>query len=113
MDISEHKIGNVTVLNVAGQAVLTSRPERLSEVIGDRLEAGDRLFVINLEDCRRMDSMGLGALVKSYHLVTDRKGVLKLANVPLPLRGVISVAKLTDVMDVFDSERAAINSFGS
>lgn len=113
MEINERKIGKVTVLEVKGQANLSTHPEKLSQLVSERLEAGDRLFVINLAECNRMDSMGLGELIKSYVSVTRKEGVLKLASVPLKLRGIISVAKLPEVLEIFDNDQAAINSFGA
>jgi anti-anti-sigma factor len=113
MEISEHKVGKVTVINVQGQAVLNAQPERLSQLLGDRLEAGARLFVVNLADCLRMDSTGLGELIKSHKLVDDSDGVLKLACVPLRLRGLMIATNLVQVVEIFDSEQAAINSFGA
>jgi len=112
MEIREHKIGRITILRVSGQATMTAEPQRLSAAVSDHLGEGDRLFIIDLSDCQRMDSMGLGEIVKTYRLVNEKEGVVKLASVPLPLRGTISAVKLAGVLEVYDSERAAVNSFG-
>ncbi|MCI0664015.1 MAG: STAS domain-containing protein, partial [Acidobacteria bacterium] len=85
MDISERKVGRITVVNVQGQAIINAQPERLSQLVGNHLKSGERLFVVNLSDCYRMDSTGLGELIKSQKLVSDYEGVLKLACVPLRL----------------------------
>src|SRR5215475_1035997 len=69
MEISDRKVGKITIIKVQGQAVIDQKPERLSQLTRDRLQAGDRLFVINLSSCSRMDSTGLGELVKSQKLV--------------------------------------------
>ena len=113
MEISEHKVGKITVLRIKGQAIISAHSEHLSQLVHERLEAGDRLFIANLAECRRMDSMGLAELVKSHVAVARKEGVLKLANVPLQLRGLLVVTKLTEVLEIFDSEQAAINSFGA
>jgi anti-anti-sigma factor len=113
MDLSERKVGRIRIVNVMGDAVINGKPERLSQVLRDHLQAGERLFVLNLADCQRMDSSGLGELIKSHKLVTDFEGVLKLAGVPLRLRGLIVVSNLTEILEIFDSEQGAINSFGA
>lgn len=113
MEINERQVGRITIIKIGGQAIINSRPERLSQLVRQRLEAGQRLFVLNLADCQRMDSTGLGELVKVYKLVTDCEGVLKLADVPLCLRGLVIVSNLVEVMEICDTERQAINSFGS
>jgi anti-anti-sigma factor len=113
MELSERKVGKVRIVNVLGDAVINGKPERLSQSIRDHLQAGERLFVLNLSDCQRMDSSGLGELIKSHKLVADFEGLLKLASVPLRLRGLIVVTNLTEVVEIFESEQAAINSFGA
>jgi anti-sigma B factor antagonist len=113
MEISERKIGKITTIKIQGQAIIDQKTERLSQLMRERLQAGDRLFVINLADCSRMDSTGLGELVKSQKLVADCEGVMKLAEVPLNLRGLFVVTNLTEVLEIFDKEQQAINSFGA
>jgi len=113
MQINESKIGRVTVIKVQGQAILNEKPEQLSQVTRNRLQAGDRLFVVNLSDCIRMDSTGLGELVKAHKLVSDCEGMLKLAKVPPVLRSLLSVTNLEQIVEIFESEQAAINSFGA
>jgi anti-anti-sigma factor len=113
MEITERKIGKITIIKIQGQAVLDQKPERLSQLARDRLQAGDRLFVLNLAGCSRMDSTALGELVKSQKLVADCEGVMKLAEVPSNLRGLFVVTNLTEVLEIFDREQQAINSFGA
>jgi len=113
MEISERKVGKITVVKIQGQAVIDRQTERLSQLVRERLQAGDRLFVANLADCSRMDSTGLGELVKSQRMVADCEGVLKLAEVPLNLRGLFIVTNLVEILEIFDKEQQAINSFGA
>lgn len=113
MEINERKVGKITVFKIHGQAVIDKQPERLSQLARERLQAGDRLFVVNLADCSRMDSTALGELVKSQRMIADCEGVIKLAEVPLNLRGLFIVTNLTQILEIFDREQQAINSFGA
>ncbi|MCG3160277.1 MAG: hypothetical protein JMDDDDMK_01346 [Acidobacteria bacterium] len=113
MEISERRIGRITTIKIEGQAVIDRQTERLSQLMRERLQAGDRLFVVNLADCSRMDSTGLGELVKSQRMVADCEGILKLAEVPPNLRGLLAVTNLTEMLEIFDKEQQAINSFGA
>jgi len=113
MEISDRKVGKITIIKIQGQAVLDQSPERLSQLGRERLQAGDRLFVINLAGCSRMDSTALGELVKLQKMVVDCEGVIKLAEVPLTLRGLFIVINLTQMLEIFDKEQQAINSFGA
>src|SRR5947207_15538756 len=100
MEINEHKIGRVTILKVTGERGLSARLKQLSHLLDARLAAGDRLFVINLAECPRLDSTGLGELIRAQQTVQDEGGVLKLADVPLRLRSIILVAQLADVLEM-------------
>ena len=113
MEISERKVGKITIIKIQGQAIIDQKTERLSQLVRERLQAGERLFVINLADCSRMDSTGLGELVKSHKLIADCEGVMKLAEVALHLRGLFVVTNLTEIMEIFNKEQQAINSFGA
>jgi anti-anti-sigma factor len=113
MEITEQKIGRITVIRIQGQSVIDQRPERLSQLVRDHLQDGDRLFVLNLAECVRMDSTGLGEVVRSQRLISDSEGVMKLAEVPLTLRGLFVVTNLIEILEIFDKERQAINSFGA
>ena len=112
MEIIERKVGRITIFKIRGQAMIETRPEQLSQLTRDHLQAGDRLFVINLSDCSRMDSTGLGELVRSHKLITDCEGAIKLAQVPPMLRSLLTVTNLEQIVEIFDSEQMAINSFG-
>ncbi len=113
MEISEHKVGKIMVIKIQGQAIISQQPERLSQLVRDRLQAGDRLFVVNLADCTRMDSTALGELVKSQRMIADCEGLIKLAEVPLSLRGLFIVTNLVEILEIFDKEQQAVNSFGA
>ena len=113
MQISLRKISAVNILSLSGELSAQRQPQALSEQVKALLEQGERLLLINLKDCTRIDSMGLGEIVKAYTLTETARGVLKLAEVPLRLRGLVIAANLTEVIEIYDTEREAINSFGN
>jgi anti-anti-sigma factor len=112
MELSERRVGKIRIIKLEGQAVINKSPQLLSQSVEGRLKEGERLFVVNLAECERMDSTGLGELIKSSTLVTKNEGLLKVSNVPLRLRGLMIASNLVQVLEFFDSEQEAINSFG-
>jgi anti-sigma B factor antagonist len=113
MQISIRKISSINILSLSGELSAQRQPEALSEQVKALLQQGERLLLINLKDCLRIDSMGLGEIVKVYSLVAAERGLLKLTEVPLRLRGLIVAANLTEVIEIYDTEREALNSFGN
>jgi anti-anti-sigma factor len=112
MEINERKVGRVRIIRVQGQATLNTNANILSKLVQERLEEGERLFVINLADCQRMDSSGLGELIKTHGEISKREGVLKLSDVPLRLRGLMITSNLVQILEILDTEQEAIISFG-
>ena len=111
MEISERRVGKVTVIEMKGDANIGASYEPFQQVVRERLSAGERQFVVNLAECAWIDSTGLGELIKSLVHVMRQGGELKLANVPHKVKGILSVTNLTQVFDIFDDEQAAISSF--
>lgn len=111
MEISERKAGQVTVIGIKGDANISARLDAFQQLVRQRIEAGERQFVVNLAECTWIDSSGLGELIKALIHAMRQGGALKLANVPHKVRGLLSVTNLTQVFEIFDDEQAAINSF--
>jgi anti-sigma B factor antagonist len=59
-----------------------------------------------------MDSGGLGELVRCSLIVQREKGAIKLVNLTSRITDLLTITKLLTVFDTFDSEQAAIGSFG-
>jgi len=113
MEISERKVGQVTEIGVKGRVNISAHPERLRQLIRERLSAGERQFVINFAECEWMDSTGLGELITSLVTTARHGGALKLANVPPSVRGILTISNLMQVFEIFESEQAAIDSFNA
>ncbi|NOT61586.1 MAG: STAS domain-containing protein [Acidobacteria bacterium] len=113
MQITQRKISGINILCISGEFSAQRQPQVLSETVKELVAQGERLLLINLKDCLRIDSMGLGEIVKAYSLIAAQQGALKLAEVPLRLRGLIVAANLIEVIEIYETEREAINSFGN
>jgi len=112
MEISERKSeSGVRMIEIKGQANISAHPERLPQLVRARLGAGERQFIVNLAECSWMDSTALGELITSLVAVARHGGKLKLASVPRPVQGILTVSNLLQVFEIFDDEQAAISSF--
>ena len=76
-----------------------------------RLES-DTKVLIDLSRVSRIDSTGLGVLMNCYCHAVKNAGVLKLLNPDAPVRRVLSMTKIDSVLQTFEDEAAAIESFG-
>jgi anti-sigma B factor antagonist len=111
MQISERKAGSVVVIDMKGEAKGRGQYDAFQRIVRDRMDAGQMAFVVNLSECIWIDSAGLGELIRSFAHVMRQGGSLKLACATEKVRNILNVTNLSQVIDVFDTEEAAIRSF--
>ena len=112
MSIEDRNIANVAVVRVHGDIVLNGSGAVLADRIRTLLEQNRRRIVLDLADVRYVDSGGLGALVEAFSAAKNRGGVVKLTGVTGRLNDLLVITKLLNVFDCFDTQEAAIESFG-
>ena len=111
MRISERRVGNVAVVDLAGKLTLTDGPGRVKDTITSLVLQGRKNIVLNLAEITYVDSSGLGELV-ACHLTAERGGsTIKLANAGYRMQDLLVLTKLLTVFESHRSEAAAIQSF--
>lgn len=113
MNISERKVGGVTVIDVSGKLVASEDPGRLKEKVTSLIFQDSKQIVINLGDVSYVDSSGLGELVACHGSALRGGGEVKLANTGKRIKDLLVMTRLLTVFDAHDSEDQAINSFGA
>ena len=100
--------GQAIAIDVVGELTVGGGHEVLLEIVCKQLEAGRRLFVINLSQCRRADSAGLGELVTCLITAARHDAILRLANIPQPMRGLMKMTNLLKAFEIFETEEEAM-----
>jgi anti-sigma B factor antagonist len=113
MTITERTINGVTVLDVDGQITLGPGADRLGDKVRSLLQQGSKQLIVNLSRVNYVDSAGLGELVQAHTTVARQGGALKLVGVAKRLKDLLVITKLATVFDSYDTEAAAISSFGA
>jgi anti-anti-sigma factor len=111
MVFSERKIGNVTVIDMKGEADTRGYYDEFRRLLQTRLAEGERSFVFNLAECSRLDSLGVGELIRAQLHVTRKDGKLKLACLPQKVKILLATTNLGQLFDSFEDEASAIKSF--
>lgn len=100
----------VTVIDVEGQLIVGNRQELKQKVL-DKLEAGDRRFMIDFEKTGYIDSSGLGVLVSLSKKIREQGGELRLANLNEDLKTLFELTKLDTLFHISSSRDEALQSF--
>jgi anti-anti-sigma factor len=111
MHISEQRIGDITVLNLAGRLVLEEGDVPLRESIDALIGEGRVDVVLNIHDVTYMDSCGIGTLVAKYLSVRQRGGNMKLVCPSARCHHVLEITHLLPIFETYTSEEAAVHSF--
>jgi anti-sigma B factor antagonist len=111
MKIDERSVGDVKVLDIAGQIKFTQGDEMLKDKIHSVIHQGNKKLLVNLAGVDYVDSAGLGELVGAYTTVTHAGGQMKLLNLTKKMRDLLSITKLLTVFETFDNEQEAVKSF--
>ena len=80
MQISERKVGSVTVVDLAGRMTTADNPGRLKEKVTSLVFQGEKQIVLNLGNLSYCDSSGLGELVACHGTAVRGGGSVRLAN---------------------------------
>lgn len=112
MEINKRRIGDVAILDLQGKLTIDDGAELLRDTVTSIVFQGDRKVVLNLAGVPYMDSGGLGELVRCFLIVQREKGAVKLVNLTSKITNLLTITKLLTIFDTFDTEQAALGSFG-
>jgi len=103
-------VGNVYVIRCVGSLVLGEEAKALGNLLEERTPEFSR-YVLNLEGLTRLDSIGVGLLVRYADRFSRRGGGLRLAAPPEFVTRLLELTTLSEVLPQYATEEAAIVSF--
>ncbi|MBA3767548.1 MAG: STAS domain-containing protein [Acidobacteria bacterium] len=113
LELAERENGSAVVIEIIGELTVASSTERVLDKIRKNLDAGRRLILINMAQCRRLDSSGIGELVTSLVTSARHDANLHLTNVPQQIRGLLKMTNVHKAFQIFDTEEAALAASAS
>ncbi|HEX8029279.1 MAG TPA: STAS domain-containing protein [Vicinamibacterales bacterium] len=111
MDIAKRRVGDITILDLKGKLTIDDGAELLRDTVASVVFQGEKKILLNLAGVPYMDSGGLGELVRCSLITSRASGSVKLLNMTSKITDLLTITKLSNVFDTFDSEAAALTSF--
>jgi anti-anti-sigma factor len=111
--VDRRHIGAVAYVEFKRPVQLTRESRNLTELARNVLEQNDTKVLIDLSRVSRIDSAGLGMLMACYSHLVRQHGELKLLKPAPQVRSLLRMTKVDCVLESYDDERAAIDSFQS
>lgn len=109
--INQRKVENITILDMKGRVRIGGNTAALYKSIRCLIQEGKRLILLNLAGVTYIDSSGLGELISSQVSILNKGGEIKLVYLTETLRELLTMTKLLEVFDVYESESEALVSF--
>jgi anti-sigma B factor antagonist len=109
--IDERLIGDVAILDLRGRMTVSEESKPAADTVRRLLLEGRTKILLNLGHVPFIDSLGIGDIVRAFAATKRAGGMLKLCNVDGRIRSVLVAAHLSGVIDSFESEQLALESF--
>jgi len=106
------EIGRIVVVEAVGRLTLTDGHTKLRDLIHVSTGEGAKKFVLNLAQVESIDSYGVGELVRSFSVIRQIGGQLKLACVNRKVLDVLEISHLNRIFEIYAAEVAALQAFG-
>lgn len=104
------KTGNVVVVTLDEFFDAVAAPifkNKIHELVKDSCAN----FVVDMGNCKLIDSSGCGALVASLRIVEKSKGDIKIARPSLQARDLFELTRLHRILEIFDHLDTAVQSY--
>ena len=112
MEINAREKNDVVIFDIEGEIRRSDITDvTLHQLVKDQLDTGKRNILFNFENVEFIDSFGVGEILASYISTNNLGGKLKIAKISKKLYLVFQVTMLTKVLEIFDNEDIALESF--
>ena len=112
MEISAREKSDVVIFDIEGEIRRSDVSDvTLHQLVKDQLDTGKRNILLNFKNVEFIDSFGVGEILASYISTHNLGGKLKIAKISKKLYLIFQVTMLTKVLEIFEDEEVALESF--
>lgn len=110
MDITQRTVGDVTVVEIAGEIDGSTAPAAQAKIVP--LAASDSKVVIDMSDVGYMSSAGLRMLLVVYRTMAGQGGAVALSGLSQDLEDTMALTGFLDFFDHYESVDEAVKAIG-
>lgn len=112
MNIQKREQNGIIIFDIEGEIKRSDITDvTLHQLVKEQLESGKKHILLNFQKVEFIDSFGVGEILASYISTHNLGGKLKIARISKKLFLVFQITMLTKVLEIFDEEERAIDSF--
>ncbi len=108
MEYNIRKTGEYAIIDVVGSLKTEDDYETFKKGIQEVLDSGDKNIILNFENMLFINSSGLGKLILTAKKTAESGGSLKVINLSDDLKDLFNFTRLSEKINIFDSEQEAM-----
>lgn len=109
----ERQAGSVTILELSGRLFMGEASDELDLKLQGLMSEGRVNLLLDCSRVTGIDSQGIKSLVRGVISAQKRGGKLKLLKLSHRVKEVLQITRLLTVIEFFDDEGVALQSFSS
>lgn len=103
--------GSIGIIEIRSSLTGEEEIDDLREAVSDFIEQGIKNLIIDLARVNLITSVGLGALISAHTSFSKNGGEMILANVGKSIKNIFIITKLTEVFEICNTTKDAIEKF--
>ena len=111
MSIRKRAVRSITILEVVGSFFGGTETEPLVQALADAGASGNCRLVLDLTECRMMNSSALGVLTRAHRDYSTRGGAIKIAGLQSRMENILKLTRLIALFDHYPTVEEAMASF--
>jgi anti-sigma B factor antagonist len=111
MSIRKRTILSVTILELSGSFFGDTETEELAQAIDQVSAEGNHHLILDLTECRVMNSTALGVLTRAREIYLDRGEQIRLCGIQKRMHDILSLTRLLNLFGHHPTLDEALASF--
>jgi len=103
--------GDFVVLSISGSLIGGPDATVMHKALTKNIRNGKHKFILELSDCKWMNSIGFGILITSLTTVKRNKGELVFCGLTEEIKSLFTITNLINILAIYDDVEAAMSSF--
>ena len=105
------KINDITIITLLFSEISIEDAQQFKNSLYELVSDINNKFVINIHECSFLPSVAIGILISFIRKVSEKKGKVIFSNLTEQVRSIFEVTRLDIILEVYEDEKLAINSF--
>ena len=111
MSVRRREHGGIAILDVGGEFYGDRSTDELQQALEDEVASGTRRLLLNLYDCRMMNSTTLGVMFGAKKTLDESGAEVRLCGLGNRMKSLLVMTRLMERFEVHDTEIEAIAAF--